>query len=63
MQQHISPESFHFAIARMDAMNYAIPDLYDGMDIEYNKGQDASTFCEVVMPVFIEILLCLQRCM
>lgn len=40
----------------MDALNHAIPDLYDGMDIEYKKGQEASTFCEVVMPVFIEIL-------
>ncbi|MFJ8460641.1 hypothetical protein ACIQ57_16085 [Lysinibacillus xylanilyticus] len=41
---NISPEAFHFAIACMDALNHAIPDQYDGMDIEYKKGQEASTF-------------------
>lgn len=36
----------------MDVLNHAIPVLYDGMDIGYKKGQDVSTICEVVMPIF-----------
>lgn len=52
----ISPEVFYYAIQSKSWLNEIIPDYYDGLEIHYKPDQGAQTFCEVVMPVFIEIL-------
>lgn len=51
-----SPETFYFAVSSKYWINEAIPDLFDGLDVSYKPDYVAKAFCEVVMPVFVEIL-------
>lgn len=52
----VSPEVFHYALADRYVVNKVISDIYEVLDIVYLKDNEAQTFCEVVMPIFVEIL-------
>lgn len=52
----MSPDGFHYALQAKYMLNKALPDIYDNLDLVFRKDTKAQTFCEVVMPVFVEIL-------
>lgn len=52
----MSPDGFHYVLQAKYALNQALPDIYDDLDLVFKKDRKAQAFCEVVMPVFVEIL-------
>lgn len=52
----MSPDGFHYALQAKDALSQALPDIYDDLDLVFRKDTAALTFCEVVMPIFVESL-------
>lgn len=52
----MSPDGFHYALQAKYSLNKALPDIYADLDLVFRKDTAAQAFCEVVMPVFVEIL-------
>lgn len=52
----ISSEGLYYALSSMTSLNSHIPEYYDGLDVQYKPDNKAKTFCEVVLPVLIDIL-------
>lgn len=52
----MSPDGFHYALQAKYTLNKALPGIYDDLDLVFRRDTAAQAFCEVVMPVFVEIL-------